>query len=157
MIKVLFVCTGNICRSPTAEGVFQALVAREDLAGEILVDSAGTHGWHEGNPPDRRSIAAAARRGIDIAAQRSRPITGADFKTFDYMIAMDSDNFEILSDKCPPEARARLDYFLDFATEVGMREVPDPYYGGERGFDDVLDMIEVASAGLLEDIREKHL
>jgi protein-tyrosine phosphatase len=157
MIEVLFVCTGNICRSPTAEGVFRALVAREGLTAEISVDSAGTHGWHQGEPPDRRSITAAARRGIDIADQRSRPVTAADFKTFDYMIAMDGDNFDILSARRPADARARLDYFLDFAPEVQRREVPDPYYGGDGGFDDVLDMIEVASAGLLEDIREKHL
>jgi len=157
MIRILFVCTGNICRSPTAEGVFQGLVTREGLAAHIDVDSAGTHDWHQGNPPDQRSIEAAASRGVDLSAQRSRPITTADFNDFDYTLAMDSDNFGILSAKCPSSARTRLDYFLDFAPAIDLREVPDPYYGGPRGFEDVLDMIEVASAGLLDDIRATHL
>ena len=157
MISVLFVCTGNICRSPTAEGVFQTLVNECTLADDIQVDSAGTHDWHKGNPPDPRSTEAAARRGVDLSRQRSRPITAADFSTFDYILAMDVDNYDILRAQYPAGAKSRLEYFLDFAPDIDLQEVPDPYYGGARGFEDVLDMIETASLGLLADIQNRHL
>jgi protein-tyrosine phosphatase len=157
MIRVLFVCTGNICRSPTAEGVFRALVDGQNLGREIDVDSAGTHGWHQGEPPDGRSIEAAAHRGIDLTRQRSRPIKPADFNDFDYTLAMDGDNYAILEAQRRPGARSRLDYLLDFAPSVAQRDVPDPYYGGPHGFEEVLDMIETASLGLLDEIRRNHL
>lgn len=157
MIRVLFVCTGNICRSPTAEGVFQALVEREGLAQAIAADSAGTHGWHQGEPPAPRSIEAAAQRSIDLSRQRSRPIQPADFQDFDYVLAMDNDNYRILAAKCPAGAKSQIDYFLDYAPSLDLREVPDPYYGGGRGFEDVLDMIGLASDGLLAHIRKVHL
>ncbi len=157
MIRVLFVCTGNICRSPTAEGVFQALVDQQGLSDVVAVDSAGTQSWHQGNAPDERSIEAAARRGIDIGRQKSRPITMADFTNFDYLLAMDNEHFEILSAKSPLGASSRIDLFLDFAPSLDQREVPDPYYGAGDGFEKVLDMIELASHGLLAEIRKTHL
>ncbi|MCB2100021.1 MAG: low molecular weight phosphotyrosine protein phosphatase [Rhodobacterales bacterium] len=156
-INVLFVCMGNICRSPTAEGVFRATVARAGLADRIGVDSAGTHAYHVGEPPDSRAQAAARGRGLDLSALRARRARAADFRDFDYVVAMDAENFRDLLTLCPPDAHDRLHLFLDFAPQVAEREVPDPYYGGAQGFERVLDMVEAASNGLLDHIRAHHL
>ena len=156
MIRVLFVCTGNICRSPTAEGVFRALVDAEGLGEAIEADSAGTHGYHVGDAPDTRAQVAAARRGIDLSGQRSRLFGAGDFETFDYVLAMDRMNYRTLSTACPAHARERLSLFLDFAPSLGLDEVPDPYYGADDGFEEVLDIVEAASRGLLAAIREAH-
>ena len=155
MVNVLFVCLGNICRSPTAEGVFRELVEREGLSSSIHMDSAGTHAYHIGEPPDGRAQAEAKRRGIDISGLRGRQAHADDFKKFDYVLAMDRSNHQNLLSICPLGAEERLGMFLDFAPEVGRREVPDPYYEG--GFDKVYEMIEQAAQGLLADIRENHL
>ena len=157
MIKVLFVCLGNICRSPTAEGVFRALIDREGLGDRISIDSAGVGSWHIGEAPDRRAQAAARLRGIDLSSQRGRQVKAQDFDRFDYVIAMDSDNHRDLSGLCPADKKDCLHKFLQFAPELGHGDVPDPYYGGDGGFDAVLDLIEAASIGLLDDIRAKHL
>ncbi len=157
MVKVLFVCLGNICRSPTAEGVFRAMVEDAGLSDVISVDSAGTSGWHKGDPPDLRGQQAAAKRGYDLSAQRSRKVVAGDFDVFDYIIGMDSRNFADLSSMAPEPARGKISMFLQFAPETGQREVPDPYYGGEDGFGEVLNLVEAASKGLLEDIRARHL
>ncbi len=156
MVKVLFVCLGNICRSPTAEGVFRALVEREGLADRIAVESAGTGNWHVGEPPDGRAVKAAKRRGIDLSAIRAREATRDDFARFDYVVAMDSDNRAVLKRLSPPGERHRLHLFLDFAEGLEGRDVPDPFYGGGDGFEAVLDMIERAAAGLLAHIRANH-
>ncbi len=156
MIRVLFVCTGNICRSPTAEGVFRALADAEGLGEAIEADSAGTHGYHVGDAPDTRAQAAAARRGIDLSGQRSRLFGAGDFETFDYVLAMDRMNYRTLSIVCPAHARGRLSLFLAFAPSLGLDEVPDPYYGADGGFEEVLDIVEAASRGLLAAIREAH-
>jgi len=155
LVKVLFVCLGNICRSPTAEGVFRDLVESEGLADRIGVDSAGTGAWHIGQPPDSRAQAAARRRGIDLSRQRARQVRADDFSRFDYVIGMDRSNHADLAMMAGPDGRDRLHMFMEFAPEAGVREVPDPYYGG--GFEEVLDLIQAASAGLLADIRRKHL
>lgn len=155
MVNVLFVCLGNICRSPTAEGVFRDLVEREGLSGAIKIDSAGTAAYHVGAPPDSRAQDEAKRRGIDISDLRGRQAHSADFQKFDYVLAMDTENHRNLEDICPLDSEDRLHMFLDFAPSVGLRDVPDPYYGG--GFDTVYDMVEVAAKGLLADIRAKHL
>jgi len=157
LVKVLFVCLGNICRSPTAEGVFKGFVEKEGLEGDIIVDSAGTGSWHIGQPPDRRAQEAAHLRGVDLSGQRARQAKAADFHRFDYVIAMDSENYADLASICPPAEKHRLHMFLDFAPELGRKNVPDPYYGGDGGFEGVLDMIEAASRGLLADIRKNHL
>ncbi|MCH7935919.1 MAG: low molecular weight phosphotyrosine protein phosphatase [Proteobacteria bacterium] len=157
LVKVLFVCLGNICRSPTAEGVFRLLVEKEGLGDRIMVDSAGTGAWHVGSQPDRRAQAAARQRGIDLSGQRARQAKSGDFQRFDYVLAMDAENHSELAGLCPPGEEHRLHMFLDFAPELGRSNVPDPYYGGDGGFDAVLDMIEAASVGLLADIRDKHL
>ncbi|MCH8237401.1 MAG: low molecular weight phosphotyrosine protein phosphatase [Proteobacteria bacterium] len=157
MVKVLFVCLGNICRSPTAEGVFHTLVEKRGLGGRVTVDSAGTGAWHIGSPPDRRAQAAARQRGIDLSGQRARQAKTGDFHRFDYILAMDADNHRNLAQMCPPGEEHRLHLFLDFAPELKTRDVPDPYYGGDGGFEAVLDMIEAASEGLLADIQEKRL
>lgn len=157
MVNVLFVCLGNICRSPTAEGVFRGLVRAEGLSDVIATDSAGTSGWHIGAPPDERAQEAALRRGIDISDLRGRKSLAQDFHDFDYVLAMDRQNFRALSDLAPAGAENRLHMFLSFAPEVGQSEVPDPYYGGDDGFEQVLDMIEAASAGLLAHIRKHDL
>lgn len=154
-ISVLFVCMGNICRSPTAHGVFRQLVRAEGLDDRVEIDSAGTHAYHVGNPPDQRAQATAITRGIDLSDLRARQVSAADFETYDYILAMDQDNYAILRSQCPPEQAHRLHMFLDFAPEQGVREVPDPYYGGARGFDQVFDLVEAASRGLLEDIRRR--
>lgn len=155
-VKVLFVCMGNICRSPTAQGVFEKLVNEHALAEQILVDSAGTHAYHIGEVPDARASAAALRRGIDLSTQRARRVSPADFELFDYVLAMDSSNYADLSELCSSEQNPKLRLFLEFASVPGITEVPDPYYGGATGFERVLDLIEEASAGLLETLRRQH-
>ena len=145
---------GNICRSPTAEGVFKHLVAEDGLAAEIESDSAGTHDYHIGDPPDVRSQAAAGRRGYDLTALRARQVTPDDFAAFDYVLAMDDANLGILQRLCPVMERGRLGLFLEYASRHDEREVPDPYYGGADGFERVLDMVEDASEGLLRHIQK---
>ena len=157
MVNVLFVCLGNICRSPTAEGVFRALAEREGLGAQIGVNSAGTHAYHIGNPPDRWAQAAARRRGVEIGGLRARRAEAEDFRQFDYVLAMDRENHADLAHRCPPGFEDRLSLFLDFAPQLGRRDVPDPYYGGSDGFEAVLDIVEAASRGLLAHIREHHL
>jgi protein-tyrosine phosphatase len=155
-VKVLFVCMGNICRSPTAQGVFEKLVDDEALSGRITIDSAGTHAYHIGESPDVRASEAALRRGIDLSGQRARRVGVADFEKFDYVLAMDSSNYAELAELCSKKQASRLRLFLEFAPGPGIKEVPDPYYGGAHGFERVLDMIEEASAGLLAEIRQQH-
>lgn len=155
-VKVLFVCMGNICRSPTAQGVFARLVAEAGLSDSIEIDSAGTHAYHVGEPPDSRASAAALRRGVDLSDQRARRVDSGDFELFDYVLAMDSSNFRDLADLCLPEQRDRLHLFLDFAPDQAGGDVPDPYYGGATGFERVLDLIETAASGLLADIRNRR-
>ena len=156
-VKVLFVCMGNICRSPTAHGVFEALVEREGLADLIEVDSAGTHAYHIGKSPDRRSQDTARKRGLDISSQRARKAESSDFDQYDYILAMDQDNYHALCSICPEGKENKLQLLMDYAPELRMREVPDPYYGGPHGFEKVFDMVEAAAIGLLEDVREQHL
>jgi protein-tyrosine phosphatase len=156
LVNVLFVCLGNICRSPSAEGLFRALVVREELSGRIAVDSAGTGDWHIGKPPDRRAQAAARRRGVDISGLRARQAGPADFRRFDYVLAMDRDNHADLAGVCPPGEEHRLALLLDFAPEIDLDDVPDPYYGGAEDFEVMLDLIEFASTGLLSHIRQTH-
>ncbi len=155
-VRVLFVCMGNICRSPTAEGVFASLVQQRGLEKHIVVDSAGTHAYHVGDPPDPRAQNTALRRGVDLSTLRARRFARKDFVEFDYVLAMDSDNYNALMQTCPDEARYKLKMFLEFAPHLNETEVPDPYYGGEIGFERVLDMIEAASIGLLEHIQKTH-
>ena len=152
-VRILFVCMGNICRSPTAEGVFASLVARAGLSEHILTDSAGTHGYHVGSPPDVRAQRSAARRGYDLSGIRSRRISHDDYRRFNYVLAMDRSNLQDLHDLSPPGERARIELLMDYAPEYPAREVPDPYYGGADGFEVVLDMVEAAGQGLLEAIR----
>ena len=156
MVKVLFVCMGNICRSPTAQGVFERLVEQTGLRQEIEIDSAGTHAYHIGHSPDPRSQAAAMRRGIDLSAQRARRVEVVDFERFDYVLAMDEENFQQLQTICPPQYTHKLRLFLEFAPELPNREVPDPYYGGPGGFNEVLDLVETASEGLMRHLRQHH-
>ena len=148
-VKVLFVCMGNICRSPTAEGVFKHFVVKAGLAGQILSDSAGTHDYHVGDPPDGRTQQAAACRGYDLSNLRGRQVSERDFSEFDYVLAMDRHNLRMLERLCPPEHAHKLKLFLEFGPDTGPREVPDPYYGGSDGFERVLDMVELAAQGLL--------
>jgi protein-tyrosine phosphatase len=155
MVRVLFVCMGNICRSPLAQGVFEEVLRREGLEDEVFVDSAGTGHWHVGSPPDERALGAASVRGLDIIAQRARQIRPEDCQNFDYILTMDEENYRTVAALCRGGAVVRP--FLDFATDSPEREVPDPYYGGPDGFERVLDLVEEASEGLLEDIRERHL
>ncbi len=144
---------GNICRSPTAEGVFRHVVQREGMTDRIHIDSAGTHAYHIGEPPDARSQAAAAKRGYDVSAQRARQVAGEDFAEFDYVLAMDAHNRELLLQRCPPRHRGKVRLFLEFAEGATVREVPDPYYGGAQGFEEVLDLVEHAAEGLLRHIK----
>ncbi len=152
-MRILFVCLGNICRSPTAESVFRAVSARELPELTLSVDSAGTADYHVGEPPDRRTREAAARRGYDLSSLRARVVEPSDFQTCDLILAMDCQNLRTLERLAPAEARDRLGLFLDYAPDAGTREVPDPYYGGENGFEHVLDLIETASRGLCEALR----
>ncbi len=154
-VKVLFVCMGNICRSPTAQGMFEALVEQAQLTGRIHIDSAGTHAYHIGEPPDARAREAASRRGIELDRQRARRIDPVDFGRFDYVVAMDRSNLDDLHTICPDEHREKLYLLLDFAQHLSQRDVPDPYYGGAQGFERVLDLVEEGARGLLEDIRRR--
>jgi protein-tyrosine phosphatase len=154
-VKILFVCLGNICRSPTAEGVFRAVVAREAPDLRIEVDSAGTAGYHVGEPPDARTCAAANRRGYDLSPLRARIVEPRDFEDFDLILAMDLHNLKVLHRRAPLQARERVRLFLEFAPESPVTEVPDPYYGGPNGFEEVLDLVEAASQGLLAHIRQR--
>ena len=154
MVKVLFVCLGNICRSPSAEGVFRKLVAESDLVHEIVIDSAGTHAYHLNQPPDLRAQQAAARRGVSLSELRGRQATGQDMVEFDYVLAMDKENYTNLMRIS--EGVDNLSLFLEYSDRYDEDEVPDPYYGGPNGFEHVLDMIEDAAQGLLEDIRRRH-
>lgn len=154
-INVLFVCMGNICRSPTAQGVFESLLAESGLAEYVQVDSAGTHAYHVGEQPDARASKAAARRGIDLSRQRARRVEAADFERFDYLLAMDSSNLEDLLAICPDQHRTKVRLFLEFAGPDARSDVPDPYYGGPQGFERVLDLVEEGALGLIEDIRRQ--
>jgi protein-tyrosine phosphatase len=156
-IKVLFVCMGNICRSPTAEGVFQKLVADEGLDHLISIDSAGTHAYHVGSSPDNRAQAAAKKRNIDLSRLRGRQIIVDDFDAFDYVLVMDGSNLRDVLALQEKVQTAQVQLFLDFAANAQVREVPDPYYGGTNGFEYVLDLIEDASRGLLDHIRDHDL
>ena len=156
-ISVLFVCLGNICRSPTAEGVFRKKVEEAGLSHLIRIDSAGTADWHTGKAPDSRTIAAAARRDFALADLRARQIQSADLNQFDYVLAMDETNLADIRRLAPSGHRALVDLFLQFSTQNRYTEVPDPYYGGEDGFSLVLDLLEDAAEGLLQHIRRRHL
>ena len=155
MVRVLFVCLGNICRSPIAQGVFENVLRREGLEAEVSVDSAGTGTWHVGEPPDQRAQRSASSRGLDLSTQRARRIAPEDCETFDYVLTMDEENYRAVAALCRGSAVVRP--FLDFAKDTPEREVPDPFYGGPEGFEHVLDLVEEASEGLIEDIREHHL
>lgn len=148
-IKVLFVCMGNICRSPTAEGVFNKLLHDKKLSERFIVDSAGTHAYHVGNEPDIRSQQTAQHRGVELSAIRSRQVAETDFAHFDYILAMDSDNYQLLINASPSEQHHKINRFLDYAPARKESDVPDPYYGGQNGFNDVFDLIEEASQGFL--------
>lgn len=153
-MSVLFVCMGNICRSPTAEGVFRKLVADAELTDRILTDSAGTHAYHRGEPPDRRAIAAALRRGIDMSDIRARRVQDADFERFDLILAMDKLNLVTLQDRAG-DSVDRIQLLMEFSELSPGGEVPDPYYGGAAGFERVLDLVETAASGLLNDLRTR--
>lgn len=156
VVRVLFVCMGNICRSPTAEGVFRQRVRDAGLADRIETDSAGTHSYHIGKGPDQRSQAEARTRGVDLSDIRSRRVEASDFSHFDWILAMDRDNLAILEAECPAGEQHKLHLFLRFAANRPEDEVPDPYYGGERGFVHVFDLIDDAADGLLDAIRRQH-
>ena len=151
-VKVLFVCLGNICRSPTAEGVFRALVDKAGHSQWLQCDSAGTSDWHIGRSPDARTIQAARLRNYDLISLRGRQATEQDFHDFDFVLAMDEDNLSKLQAIQPESARAKLALFLDYSEQTQHCDVPDPYYGGEDGFNLVLDLIEDAATGLLKNI-----
>ena len=155
-VKVLFVCMGNICRSPTAEAVFRHYVEKAGLTENILIDSAGTHDYHIGDPPDSRTQSTAQQRGYDMSKLRGRQVGGVDFRHFDYVLAMDKANLENLQNITPADCTTRARLFLEYARHHAEREVPDPYYGGADGFERVLDMVEDAAQGLLEEISQRH-
>ena len=147
--RILFVCLGNICRSPMAEGVFRRVAEEEGLIDRFEIDSAGLGGWHIGQAPDHRAQKAARSRGVDISDQSARQVVDEDFDRFDLLLVMDRSNYAELKARAPHEARAKIRTFLDFAPHVGTSDVPDPFFGGAEGFDHALDLIEAASRGLL--------
>ncbi|MBC8043808.1 MAG: low molecular weight phosphotyrosine protein phosphatase [Rhizobacter sp.] len=155
-VRVLFVCMGNICRSPTAEAMFRRLVQTNGLESRITIDSAGTHAYHIGDPPDRRSVAAAAKRGLDLSSLRGRVVSDDDFETFDYLVAMDAENLQLLLARCPEKHQSKLHLFMDYAPQFGRNDVPDPYYQNAAAFDLVLELTEAASQGLLTEIVRRH-
>jgi len=152
---VLFVCMGNICRSPTADGVFRKKVQDHKLGHAVRVDSAGTHNYHPNSPPDARSQAVAARRGYNLADLRARQIQDADYAEFDLILAMDWDNLALLQADCPPEHQRKLRRLTEFCQQSNAKVVPDPYYGEADGFETVLDLVEDACDGLLAHVRQQ--
>ena len=148
-IKILFICMGNICRSPTAHAVFRNMIIEKGLQQQILVDSAGTHAYHVGNSPDGRSAKAALLRGVDMNDLVARQLNSVDFAVFDYLLVADSDNFYFVQDVCPLEHQHKIAYILDYAEDIWNKEVPDPYYGQGDGFEKVLNLLESACEGLL--------
>ena len=151
-MRILFVCMGNICRSPTAEGVVRHLLLSRAPQLEVEIDSAGTHDYHIGEPPDRRSVAAALRRGIDLSNLRARAVRAEDFTRYDLILAMDEENLRTLQERAPRDAHDRIRLLMEFAPQATARAVPDPYYGGPQGFEQVLDLLEEAAEGLLQDL-----
>ncbi|QWF72537.1 low molecular weight phosphotyrosine protein phosphatase [Methylomonas paludis] len=145
---------GNICRSPTAEGVFTALAAEQKLLDHFKIDSAGTHAYHVGDAPDLRSQKAARDRGVELKHLRARKFIHNDFHEFDHILVMDTDNYQIVNQACPAEHKHKIRYFLDYAPHLNIREVPDPYYGGGNGFERVLDLVEAASVGLITSLKQ---
>lgn len=156
VVKILFVCMGNICRSPMSQGVFEKLVENAGLSDLIHADSAGTHTYHVNKPPDMRAQTAASKRGYKLSAQRARRAGPADFEEFDYVIAMDFLNIEHLYEICPPGQDHKIKLFMDFAKDRIEEEVPDPYYGARSGFERALDLVEDAAKGLLGEVRQRH-
>ena len=157
-IKVLFVCMGNICRSPTAHGVFEHLVNQNNLSEQFEIDSAGTHAYHVGESPDRRSAVMAASKGIDLNYIRARQVEVSDFEKYDYVLAMDGDNYHNLLALAPDQYRAKVHLFLEFAEKnKSVKEVPDPYYVGSKGFENVFALVDDASQGLLNHIMKNDL
>jgi len=151
-MRILFICMGNICRSPTAEGVFRRLVQERAPHLPLEIDSAGTHDYHVGDPPDPRAVAAAARRGIDLRSLRARQVSDDDFESFDLILAMDRLNYVTLLERAPDVLHERNRLFMDYARDTSAKDVPDPYYGGPLGFEQVLDLAEEAAAGLLDEV-----
>jgi len=154
--RVLFVCMANICRSPTAHGVFRALVKRENMEHLVEVDSAGTHAYFEGSGPDHRAQAIASERGVDLSDLVARRVSAEDLDVFDYVLVMDQENFMELGELCAERHRDKIQLLMDFAPKLRTREVPDPYAGGPTGFERVFDLVEAAAEGLLEDIRRRY-
>lgn len=155
MIRILLVCMGNICRSPTAEGVLRHFIRSHNLGDQVEVDSAGTHGYHVGEAPDSRTQRAAAARGYNLSQLRSRKVARQDLDYFDLILAMDKSNLDNLRRLADPEQQSRIKLFMDYARNFEDKEVPDPYYGLGHGFDLVLDMVEDASLGLIEEIKQQ--
>ncbi len=153
--SVLFVCLGNICRSPTADGVFRQLVEQQSLADRILVDSCGTGSFHIGEKPDSRAIKAAAKRDYDLSTLRARQLKPEDFQAFDFILAMDRMNLGVLEAMKPADYHGHVSLFLDFSKQRTHKQVPDPYYEGDEGFELVLDLVEDASRGLLDTIQQR--
>lgn len=153
-MNILMICTGNICRSPTAEGVLRHRLQAEGLAARVTVDSAGTHDYHIGEPPDPRSIRTALQYGVDLRPLRARQVTTEDFRRFDLLLAMDDGHFRALQKLRPQQASGSLRHYLDFAVDAGLREMPDPYYGDQAGFERVFRLCQAATDGLLAHIRE---
>lgn len=152
--SILFVCMGNICRSPSAQGVFEKLIDEKGLTSQFVIDSAGTHGYHIGGKPDTRSSQIAHTRGIDILNQRARKIAQDDFENFDYIVVMDNDNHINVKKICPVKHQHKIYKMMDFSPSSKYTEVPDPYYGGDQGFELVLDLLANASIGLCKFIQD---
>jgi len=155
MIRILFVCMGNICRSPMAQGVLEKRICEERLQDRVQVDSAATHHYHIGESPDRRGVAAARRRGVEIGGQRARAVDNGDFEDFDLILAMDAENERKLRAICPPRYSDRLKLVLEYAPDLRDREVPDPYYGGRQGFEKVLDMLDLCMQELMTELHDR--